>query len=78
MLHNFIILHLLIRRGGLVRLGRGLMHRERRAWAFVFVERDIQFMAQFISGDHFCLEGGAHVERTGNYLVADLLGGFEL
>jgi hypothetical protein len=30
------------------------MHRERRAWALVSVERDIQFMAQFISGDHLC------------------------
>jgi hypothetical protein len=30
------------------------MHRERRARALVSVERDIQFMAQFISGDHFC------------------------
>jgi hypothetical protein len=30
------------------------MHRERRAWALVSVERDINFMAQFISGDHFC------------------------
>jgi hypothetical protein len=30
------------------------MHRERRAWALVSVERDIQFMAQLISGDHFC------------------------
>jgi hypothetical protein len=30
------------------------MHRERRAWALVFVERDIQFMAQFISGDYYC------------------------
>jgi hypothetical protein len=30
------------------------MHRERRAWAFVSVERDIQFMAHFISIDHFC------------------------
>jgi hypothetical protein len=30
------------------------MHRERRAWALVYVERDIQFMAQFISSDHFC------------------------
>jgi hypothetical protein len=29
------------------------MHRERRAWALVSVERDIQFMDQFISGDHF-------------------------
>jgi hypothetical protein len=30
------------------------MHRERRAWALVSVERDIQFIAQFISGDHLC------------------------
>jgi hypothetical protein len=30
------------------------MHGEMRAWALVSVERDIQFMAQFISGDHFC------------------------
>jgi hypothetical protein len=30
------------------------MHRERRAWVLVSVERDIRFMAQFISGDHFC------------------------
>jgi hypothetical protein len=29
------------------------MHRERRAWALVSVERDIHFMAQFIFGDHF-------------------------
>jgi hypothetical protein len=29
------------------------MHRERRVWALVSVERDIQFMAQFIFGDHF-------------------------
>jgi hypothetical protein len=35
------------------------MHWERRAWALVSVERDIQFMAQFIYGDHFCLEEGA-------------------
>jgi hypothetical protein len=31
-----------------------MMHKERRAWELVFMERDIQFMAQFISGDHFC------------------------
>jgi hypothetical protein len=30
------------------------MHRERRAWALVSVERDIQFVAHSISGDHFC------------------------
>jgi hypothetical protein len=30
------------------------MHRGRRAWVLVYVERDIQFMAQFISGDHLC------------------------
>jgi hypothetical protein len=30
------------------------MHRERRGCVLVSVERDIQFMVQFISGDHFC------------------------
>jgi hypothetical protein len=54
------------------------MHRERTARVLASMARDIQFLAQFIYGDHFCLEEGAHVERTDNYLVADLLGGFEL
>jgi hypothetical protein len=36
-----------------------MMHRERRAWALVSVERDFQFQVQFIYGDHFCLEEGA-------------------
>jgi hypothetical protein len=30
------------------------MHRERRVWALVSVERDIQDLALYISGDHFC------------------------
>jgi hypothetical protein len=30
------------------------MHRERRAWELVFVERDIQDLALFIYGDHLC------------------------
>jgi hypothetical protein len=54
------------------------MHWERRAWALISVERDFQFQVQFIYCDHFCLEEGTWVERTGSYLVADLLGGFEL
>ena len=42
------------------------------------MEKDLQFQAQFIYCDHFCTEEGAWVEMTGSYLVADLLGGFEL
>jgi hypothetical protein len=54
------------------------MHEEARGRAHAFMVRDIQLQSLFIYGDHFCLEEGAHVERTGSYLVADLLGGFEL
>jgi hypothetical protein len=54
------------------------MHEETRRRAHAFMVRDIQLLSQFIYCDHFCLEEGAWVEMTGNYLVADLLGGFEL
>jgi hypothetical protein len=30
------------------------MHRDKRSWAPISMEKDIQFMAQFISGDHLC------------------------
>jgi hypothetical protein len=29
------------------------MHRERKAWVLASVERGVQFLAPFISGDHF-------------------------
>ena len=54
------------------------MHEEARRRALSFMVRDIHLQSQFIYCDQICLEEGAWVEMTGSYLVADLLGGFEL
>jgi hypothetical protein len=71
-------LQLLTRRGALVRSERGLMHEEARRRAHAFMVRDFPFQSQFIFCGQICTEGGAWVEMTGSYLVANLLGGFQL
>jgi hypothetical protein len=73
-----IFLQLLTRRGALVRSERGLMHEEARRRAHAFMVRDFPFQSQFIFCGQICTEGGAWVEMTGSYLVANLLGGFQL
>jgi hypothetical protein len=47
-------LHMLTRRGALVRLRRDLMHEEARERAQAFMVRDIHFQPQFIYCDQFC------------------------
>jgi hypothetical protein len=47
-------LHMLTRRGALVRLRRDLMHEEARERAHAFMVRDIQLLPQFIYCDQIC------------------------
>jgi hypothetical protein len=54
------------------------MHEEARRRAHAFMVRDFPFQSQFIFCGQICTEGGAWVEMTGSYLVANLLGGFQL
>jgi hypothetical protein len=49
-----VFLHMLTRRGALVRLRRDLMHEEARERAQAFMVRDIHFQPQFIYCDQFC------------------------
>jgi hypothetical protein len=55
-----------------------MMHEEARGREHAFMVRYIYLKSLFIYGDHCFSEEGTHVERTDSYLVADLLGGFDL